>query len=472
MAIGTFSSKLLSLVLTFFYTRVLDTGSYGGATLIQNAVNILVPIVTLAVNSAALRFALDKESDKKGVLTTGITTTLIGYAVFCLFSPLVSKLYINDFDFGHYAILLYVMLLGSSLRQLMQQFVRGLGRVKLFAIDGVMATATAAGFTFLYLGGFKMGIYGYILAIFTRDMFSTIFLFVAAKLWRFVDFRHSLKKTTVKPMLKYCVPLIPTIILWWIINVSDQYMVTYFIGVSESGLYTAAYKIPNLIIMVGSIFIDAWQISIVDEYDSEDKTDFISHVFNVYTGALMIIAAAIITLCRPITQIYLGADYYESWHYEPILQVATLFSCLVNFFASVYMAEKRSVLALITASTGAVVNVVLNLILIPIYGSYGAAIATAVSFIVVFIIRMINTRHFVKLKVQNFKFYTSLIIVFALAAITMFEIGGRTISLIICCIGTAIVILLNFKSLMAVIKLMYDKYLAKLVNKVIKKKVK
>ena len=63
-AIGTFSSKLLSVVLTFFYTRVMATGDFGGATLIQNAVNILVPIVTLAVNSACLRFALDKKSDK------------------------------------------------------------------------------------------------------------------------------------------------------------------------------------------------------------------------------------------------------------------------------------------------------------------------------------------------------------------------------------------------------------------------
>ena len=81
-AIGTFSSKLLTLILTFFYTRVMATGDFGGATLIQNAVNILVPIVTLAVNSAALRFALDKQSDKKCVFSTGIATTLIGFAIF------------------------------------------------------------------------------------------------------------------------------------------------------------------------------------------------------------------------------------------------------------------------------------------------------------------------------------------------------------------------------------------------------
>ncbi|MCD7722393.1 MAG: polysaccharide biosynthesis C-terminal domain-containing protein [Clostridiales bacterium] len=464
-AIGTFSSKILSLILTFFYTRVLDTGSYGGATLIQNAVNILVPIVTLAVNSAALRFAIDKDSNKKRVFTTGLATTLIGFAIFCLFSPVVAKININDFNMGQYAVLLYVMLLGSSLRQLCQQFVRGSGHVKLFAVDGVIATATSAGFTFLYLGAFHWGIYGYILAIFTSDMLSVLFLFIGAKLWKYVDFRHSLKKDTVSPMLKYCIPLIPTIILWWIINVSDQYMVTYFIGVAESGLYTSAYKIPNFIIIFASIFIDAWQLSIVDEYQSEDKANFFSRVFSFYSGTLVIIGALLVTFCRVITSVYLGSDYYDSWHYVPILLIATLFSCLVNFFASVYMAEKKSTLSMATACVGAVVNVVLNLVLIPTYSSYGAAVATATSFIVVFIIRIFNTRQFIKLKTNWAKFLLSVGILAAMCAVTMLEIAGQWQSMAICCTGTALIAALNFKSLLGVLKMLFDKYLKKFVKK-------
>ncbi len=451
-AIGTFSSKLLSLVMTFFYTRVLDTSSYGGATLIQNAVNILVPIVTLAVNSAALRFALDKTENKKSVFSTGLATTLIGFAIFCFFSPLVGKITINDFNFGQYTLILYLMLLGSSLRQLCQQFVRGCGHVKLFAIDGVVATATSAGFTFLYLGGFNWGIYGYILAIFTSDMLSVVFLFIGAKLWRYVDFHHSLKKKTVSPMLKYCIPLIPTIILWWIINVSDQYMVTYFNGVAESGLYTSAYKIPNLIIIFASIFIDAWQLSIVDEYESDNKTDFFSRIFSIYSGTLIVIGAFIVTFCRPITSIYLGSDYYESWHYVPILLIATSFSCLVNFLASVYMAEKKSMLSMITACAGAVVNVVLNLILIPQYGSYGAAIATAVSFITVFIIRLVNTRKYVKFKMNYTKFISSFVILFAMCAATIMELFGQWQSMLICCFGTVLITIINIKDIIGIVK--------------------
>lgn len=463
-AIGTFSSKLLTLVLTFFYTRVMATGDFGGATLIQNAVNILVPIVTLAVNSAALRFALDKNSNKKQVFTTGVATTLIGFLVFCLFAPVVVKININDFNMGQYAILLYLMLLGSSLRQLCQQFVRGSGHVKLYAIDGVMATATSAGFTFLYLGAFHWGIYGYILAIFTSDMISVAFMFICAKLWKCLDLRHGLKKETAVPMLKYCIPLIPTIVLWWIINVSDQYMVTYFNGVSLSGIYTSAYKIPNFVIIFSSIFIDAWQLSAVDEYDNKGKSEFFTKVFRVYSGALISVGALLIAGSRIITDLYLGKDYYDSWHYVPILVIATTFSCLVNFYASVYMAEKKSMLSMITAASGAVVNIVLNLVLIPKFAAYGAAIATAVSFVTVFILRVINTKKFVNIKIDVKSFLPSVLLMLSGSVVMLSEVGGQWVSFGVTLAISALVVIINFKSVKDIITLLLGKFIKKRGN--------
>lgn len=463
-AIGTFSSKLLTLALTFFYTRVMATGDFGGATLIQNAVNILVPIVTLAVNSAALRFALDKNSNKKQVFTTGVATTLIGFLVFCLFAPVVVKININDFNMGQYAILLYLMLLGSSLRQLCQQFVRGSGHVKLYAIDGVMATATSAGFTFLYLGAFHWGIYGYILAIFTSDMISVAFMFICAKLWKCLDLRHGLKKETAVPMLKYCIPLIPTIVLWWIINVSDQYMVTYFNGVSLSGIYTSAYKIPNFVIIFSSIFIDAWQLSAVDEYDNKGKSEFFTKVFRVYSGALISVGALLIAGSRIITDLYLGKDYYDSWHYVPILVIATTFSCLVNFYASVYMAEKKSMLSMITAASGAIVNIVLNLILIPKFAAYGAAIATAVSFVTVFILRVINTKKFVNIKIDVKSFLPSVLLMLSGSVVMLSEVGGQWVSFGVTLAISALVVIINFKSVKDIITLLLGKFIKKRGN--------
>lgn len=395
-AIGTFSSKALSFLLMPFVTRMLTTADYGVADLIQQTVNVLIPIVTLQVNSAALRFSLDNATDKRDVFTVGVRTTLAGFAVFLLFAYPISFIKINDFRLGDYILLVILFVLVSGFRQLCQQFVRGSGHVKTFAIDGIIATATTLLFTFLFLAVFKWGITGYILAIIASDACSVIFFTVTTKLYNFVKPR-GLTKGITGQMLKYCVPLIPTVILWWIINVSDRYMVTYFIGSSANGLYTAASKIPNFVILFSQIFIDAWQLSAVDEYDSEGRAEFFTKVFRVYSGGVFAVASALILFCQIFTKILVAPSYYDSWKYVPILIIATTYSCIVNFMASVYMAEKKSVMSLITAMSGAVTNIVLNLILIPRLGANGAAIATVCAFLMVFATRGTNIRKYTKI---------------------------------------------------------------------------
>ena len=242
-----------------------------------------------------------------------------------------------------------------------------------------------------------MGVNGYVLAIIASDLFSVLFLFVATRLWNNLHF-HKVDRKIKHDMLKYSVPLMPTIILWWIINVSDRYMVTGFVGSAENGLYTAASKIPNFVIMFSSIFIDAWQLSAVDEYDSDDKAEFFTKIFRIYSGGIFAVSSALILACQLITKILVADSYYESWRYVPVLIIATTLSCLVNFLASVYMAEKKSVMAMVTALSGALTNIVLNLVLIPLIGALGAAIATIAAFAVVFVFRGSNTRKYIKIK--------------------------------------------------------------------------
>lgn len=458
-AIGTFSSKILSFLLLPFVTRVMATGDFGAADLVQQTANVLIPIVTLAVNSAALRFALDKASNKADVFTTGVRTTVIGILVFLLFAYPASFIKINDFMLGDYIVLIYVFILTSGFRQLCQQFVRGCGKVKLFAVDGIIATATYLAFTLLFLGVFKWGVTGYILAIIASDACSVIFFFITAKLWRYVKFGR-VDKQIRNGMLKYCIPLIPTIILWWIINVSDRYMVTYFIDSSANGLYTAASKIPNFVIMFSSIFIDAWQLSAVDEYDNKGRAHFFSKVFRVYSGGIFAVSSGLILTCQLITKILVSKNYYDSWQFVPILIIATTISCLVNFLASVYMAEKKSVMAMLTAGSGAITNIVLNLILIPRIGANGAAIATVISFIVVFITRGLNTRKYVKINF-NLPIILAEIAILIIQSTTMIFLKTGVILYVIQAVMFILMLVLNIKPIMELINLLLGKYLKK-----------
>lgn len=462
-AIGTFSSKVLSFLLMPFVTRMMGTGDYGAADLVQQTVNVLIPIVTLQVNSAALRFALDKAKNKADVFTVGVRVTLTGFTVFLLFAYPISLISINDFRLGDYIVLIIAFVLVSGFRQLCQQFVRGSGYVKLFAVDGIISTATTLLFTILFLGPFKWGVTGYIVAIIASDVCSVIFFTITAKLYRYVKPKFYEKSITAQ-MLKYCIPLIPTVILWWITNVSDRYMVTYFIDSSANGLYTAASKIPNFVILFSQIFIDAWQLSAVDEYDSEGRAEFFTKVFRVYSGGVFAVASALILTCQLITKILVSKDFYESWNYVPILIIATTFSCIVNFLASVYMAEKKSLMALLTASSGAVTNIVLNFILIPRMGANGAAVATVCSFIVVFITRGINTRRYIKINFKLPLIIAETVILITQSVLMLYFRSGVTLYIVEAVLFIAMLVL-NLKPITELLNLLLGKFLNRRSNK-------
>lgn len=456
-AIGTFSSKVLSFLLMPYVTRMLQTGDYGTADLIQQTANVLIPIVFLQINSAALRFALDKDGDKAEVFTVGVRTTLHGFLVFLLLAYPMSLININGFRIKDYIVLIYTFVLVSGFRQLCQQFVRGCGQVKIFAVDGILATGTTLLFNLLFLGPLKWGVTGYILAIIASDLCSILFLTVSCKLWKYIKIK-GVKKSTTFSMLRYSIPMMPSIILWWIINVSDRYMVTGFINAEANGLYTAASKIPNFVIMFSSIFIDAWQLSAVDEYNNEDTEDFFTKVFRVYSGGIFAVSAGLIVFCQLLTKILVAPSYYESWQYVPILIMGTAISCHVNFLASVYMAEKKNVMAMVTAFAGALTNVVLNLILIPRIGAIGAAIATAISFAVAFVARGIDARRFIRIHYNTPMIVLEMLLLAAQSGVLLYFRSGVVMYAIE---GVLLLVMLgvNFRPITELVKLLADKFL-------------
>ena len=138
-AIGTFSSKVLVFLLMPLYTRVLSDAEYGITDLIVQTGNLLLPLASLGIVNAVIRFGLERHVRKSDVFTTGLATILTGFCIMLLLYPLLDLL---DFLSG-YTALIYAFVLMSSLRSLCSQFVRARGQVRLYAVDGIVSTITS-----------------------------------------------------------------------------------------------------------------------------------------------------------------------------------------------------------------------------------------------------------------------------------------------------------------------------------------
>lgn len=414
--IGTFGSKMLVFLLMPLYTRVLTKADYGVVDLIIQTSNLLIPIVSLGIANAVIRFGLDKSVKKSDVFTIGLITILCGFGIFLILIPVLSKItYISS-----HTALIYIFVLMSCLRTLCSQFVRAKEYVNLYAFDGVISTITIIIFNVLFLVVFKFGITGYVMAIVMSDMLSTLFLFWAAKLHRYVRLK-SIKKDVAISMIKYSIPLIPATIFWWITNVSNRFIVAYVLGSEANGIYAVSYKIPTIIVLISNIFMDAWQMSAVTEENRLSRQKFFSKVFNIYQSILFLSASGIILFSKVVTKVLVSDAFYLSWKYIPFLVMATTFSCLVTFLGSVYMVEKKSILTLSTTIVGAFVNVMLTFVLINKFDVHGAAFATFISYLIVFILRAVNTRQFIKIDWNAPKLVLNLFIVMCQAFIMINE---------------------------------------------------
>lgn len=417
LAAGTFASKFLVFFMMPLYTRCLLPGEYSTADLITQTANLLMPLACAGISQGIFRFALDGAENRRSVFSSGLAILAVVSALFGILTPILCLF--NVFDGYVWLIALYVII--ANLHAAVAQYIRAKGNTVLFAAGGLAGTALTIGFNLLFLVGLDMGILGYVLSVVLGDAVVTVLLFFVARLWRDVEPR-AVRRSTVWDMLKYSLPMIPTTIFWWITSVSDRYLVIAMKGEAVNGLYAASYKVPTLLTLVCSVFIDAWQFSAVSERDENERRDFFSSVFGGFQGIIFMGASGLILFSKIATKILLAENYYDSWQYIPVLSLAMAFSGLVTFMASVYMVKKRSVNSFVTAAIGAVANVTLNLLLIPKFSAMGAAVATFFSYFVVFVIRAVDARRMIPFRLGLPKLVFNTVAVSVQCAVMIAEI--------------------------------------------------
>lgn len=450
LALGQFGSKLLVVLLMRFYQTMLGEEGYGEIGTIIDTAILLMAIATLSIGESIIRFGLDKSCNKPQVFSIGIRITFSGLIGCVLFVPLVG-LFAGWFPdnsvfqlLNEYSWITFLYVVTGSIKSSCALFVRSIGNVRLYAVDGIVTTVMNILFNLLFLLGFNWGNHGYLLSVICADICSIIFLSYMGRLKNYVIF-FGIDKDLKKSMLHFCIPMIPTTIMWWIINVSDTFFVSEMLGFAQSGIYKAAYRLPNMIALISGIFSQAWNMSAITEKNSRTIAKFYTDVFNAFQSFVYFVAAAMLLLIKPILTIICAESFHIAYIYTPFLVLAVSFSCFSTFMGSIYLASKQSVRSLVTTTVGAVLNIALNALLIPIIGNHGAAIATFVSFAVIFLIRAIDSRKIVYMNVKPVKMATNFSLLFAMGMIIIF-VSNQFAYYIALSVIFILIVILNYKA--------------------------
>lgn len=426
-AIGTFSSKLLVFVMNHFYTAALTKPEYAVANIIILVSNIIIPVASLGISNAVIRYGVDKSNDQSEVFSISILTVLGGVLLLLPFYPLIGPMlqhFLPDSEIlPSYVVMIYLYVLVSSIQSVCSQFVRALGHVRLYALGGVFRTVMTVVFNILFLSVWQIGIPGFVLSVVCSDGLAVVALSIIERLpqyFRPTAYRPALAKN----MYRYAAPLIMTTICVWIFSSSDQFFISWLTGEETAAVFMASYKIPTILTVVSGIFIEAWQLSTFTNNTYEEQVEFFSKVGNAYQAIIFMMASGIVLFSQIGMSIIAVPSYFEGWRYIPLLIFATAFCCLSNFTNSVYALYKKTIFSFTSAVGGAIANLILNYILIKRFGGNGAALSTLLCYIGMFLARAIHSQRYLEIKWKIGRFSVTFLLLCLQSALSLLYSGG------------------------------------------------
>ena len=434
--IGSFGSKLVSLIMVSFYSYQLEPSEYGFADVALTTIALVLPIVTCCLHEAVLSFILKSEYDRKNVVSSGMTVFFINSVIMLIVCACVSAVISN-----RNVLWVGLIIFAEGLNLILLQYSRAINKAKLYAASGIIVTFSIATANIVFLKYLHLGLTGYFLSFILA--YSVSILIVGYKTKIYASYKAKLFSTSLaKKMLVFSLPLIPNSLMWWAMNALDKYVILYYLGSDYNGLYAVAGKIPTILSTCITIFINAWQVSAIMERDSADKDSFYTNVFNGLLVFCLLGFCGLMMVIRPVLTYAINSTYTDTWKYVPFLLVSTIFAGISSFLGANYLASQKTKGALYSSIAGGSVNLVLNFILIKYLKLNGAAIATAISFFIVCVIRIIDTRKFVKIRPEYFKIILYSIIIFT--QILVFYSCDMLRSSLVSCISSILIVVLNW----------------------------
>ena len=387
--LGKAFTQLLSFFLLPLYTAILSTEDYGFADFVFTIGSLIVPIMIFQLDAGLFRALIDIRDNRQKIKDTTV-------AVFCLsflFCCIYSIVYIIMCEYisirFNYLILFYVQT--AVALNLILQFYRGTGNVLIYsALCCVNGFSTiCANVLFLLL--FKMGIAGMILAY----VFGQSVAFFVGFVKFFIEFKDCkfnirLRKTVC--ILRYSIPLIFNSVSWWIMNASDRIVIISIMGLEYNGIYAVANKFSSVMFSAYSIFNLSWTEIVSTKYVNSGIDKEIINLNKKINIAILYVCGLSISSMYIIYPLLIDESYMDGFYYIPILITAVYFNCLGAQLGGLLVARKESKIIAVTSVIGAVLNILINVMLIRFIGLYAAAGSTLFSFGVMYFMRRISLR--------------------------------------------------------------------------------
>jgi len=383
-AIGNVTLRASSFLLIPLYTHYLSVEDYGRLETLFVTIWILLIFMGLGMQSSVIRFY--KENDDAGEISRllGSSLTVVGIGIFTF--SLVFVLAFGSFFRGLFhremgGILIILVCFAATAESLTSYFMaieRAKNNARKFASAAVSIAMLVVLLTILFLSLFKQGLPG---ALTARALgYTAIGSVLAFSVLRHTSFHFS--KAKVWEVCTFGFPLIFVASGWFIMDASDRYFLAHFSGMNEVGIYALGYKLTFILLAIVVMpFQLAYGPFVFANMKHPDLKKTISRLFTYLVLTLVIVGYLIVLFSRDAIRLIAPEEFKSAYLVTICVVPVSAFSGIFYWASAQLQIVKKTHYIAIVIIGAALLNLLLNYLLIPRYGWFGAAIATNISFL-------------------------------------------------------------------------------------------
>jgi O-antigen/teichoic acid export membrane protein len=360
---------------------------------------------------------------RKNIIFTSFTFTLITSLLALFLVILISKelslLLFSKPIYANYLIYIFISITLINLAKIPQTVLRVEEKTALYSVSILVQFTSSIILNIYFVAILKLGILGILLAYVISG--TLLFLILLPYLIHRMGLQFDVQ--LIKGMISFSYPFILTAISATILQLGDRYLLTKLSNLSEVGLYSLGYKFSNVvkIFIIDSFFLGlpiiGWQV-----VKNDDKPrEFFSKIFTYFVFASLWIALFIAVYSKGIIHLFaLNRDYWDAHLVIPYLLFGVILLGMAYFMFFILQIPKKTKNISLIFTISAMVNIVLNIIIIPRYGMMGAAYVTIISNLIAALLSYLQAQKFYRIQYELRRLPVLFILAFSLYFLSIF----------------------------------------------------
>lgn len=386
---------LMGILSVKLFTSLFSPDVFGDYSIVSTTVNMLLMIVFGWLFHSAIRFSQEYqavEEKKKFYSTLFLCSAVVTLITICV-ALLLLFFFQNSIDKGltililsgilflgtqSNALVLFNLLRAERLSRLYSLLTIGYSVLKLVSIY-VMAKVMHFGVDSIFWSG----------ALF--DAIVITLMAYRLRIWRYFD-KSCFTSQLLRRFFAYGSPLMGVSVTTWILSASDKYIIKIYRTSAEVGIYSISYSLVaagftlvNTSLMLGlyPIILKTWK-----EHGKKGTEELMGKILRYYLMMTIPAFVGLSVLARPALTVLASKEYISGYTVIPWVALGLLFQGLTEYVTKIWELQEKTKTIFYLMIAAATVNILLNIIMVPYYGFYAAAITTAASYLLYLILAL------------------------------------------------------------------------------------